>query len=134
MANGPDFFGEEELLTRMRKYLVTNGWSLAGAEALEKKLQVADYNPQTLLPTLTKDWSLADWTEEAAVPETVVISEEHAAALPAFLPVPDVELKGAFGKAIEADWPHLTRCTATSCQSSVEAGRIMWAAAGLSLE
>ena len=72
----------------MREYLVSKGWCLADAEALEKKLQVADYNlnPQVLLPALSKDWSLA------AAPET-----------PAPLPVPDVELKGAFETALEAD-------------------------------
>ena len=37
LANRPDFFGEEELLTRMRKFLVTRGWCLADAEALEKR-------------------------------------------------------------------------------------------------
>ena len=80
-------------------------WSPASAEALEKKLQVADYNlnPQALLPVLSKDWSLTDWTEAAAAPETVVIAQEHVAVLPAPPPIPDVELKGAFEKAIEAD-------------------------------
>ena len=94
LANGPDFFGEEELLTRMRKYLVTKGWCLADAEALEQKLQVADYNlnPQVLLPVLSKDWSLIDCYEETAAPETT-----------APLPVPDAGLKGAFETALEAD-------------------------------
>ena len=103
LANGPDFFGEEELLTRMRKFLVTRGWCLADAEALEKKLQVANYNlnPQVLLPALSKDWSLTDWSEEAAAPETVIISVEYVAVMPP--PAPDAGLKGAFEKALEAD-------------------------------
>ena len=100
---GPDFFGEEELLTGMRKHLVARGWSLASAEALESRLQVANYslNPQALLPDLSKDWSLTDWAAEPAAPETVTISEEIVAVMPP--PAPDAELKAAFEKALEAD-------------------------------
>ena len=58
MAAGPDFFGEEELLTRMRKYLVGRGGSETEAAAVERKLRVADYSlsPQQQLPALPKDW------------------------------------------------------------------------------
>ena len=67
LAAGPHFFREEELLNRMRKYLVSRDWSAFDAEALEEKLRVADYslNPRKHVPDLPKDWSVTDWSAAA---------------------------------------------------------------------
>ena len=100
---GPDFFGEEELLTRMRKYLAGRGWSVTDAEALEEKLRVADYSlsPQQQLPDLPKDWSLTDWSS-AALPSDEVTAPE-AVLVPSVVPVPEAELVHAFDLAVQAD-------------------------------
>ena len=39
LGAGPEFFGQEELLTRVRKYLMSRGWSAFDAESLEDKLR-----------------------------------------------------------------------------------------------
>jgi hypothetical protein len=100
---GPDFFGKEELLNGMFKFLVCRGWSESDAAAVEKRLRVADYslNPQQQLPDLPKDWSLADWSlaalpsNEVTVPEAVLVHSEP--------PAPEAELVHAFDLAVQAD-------------------------------
>ena len=102
-AGGPDFFGEEELLNRMSKFLVARGWSEEAAAAVEKRLKVANYDlsPQQQLPDLPKDWSLADWS--AAAEPTGVTPDPEAALVSSEVPVPEADLVQAFAQAIQDD-------------------------------
>ena len=103
LGGGPDFFGEEELLNRMFKFLVSRGWSEAAAAAVEKRLTVADYSlsPQQQLPDLPTDWSLADWSSAAVPGDEATVSETELGPFEA--PVPEAELVHAFAQAVQAD-------------------------------
>ena len=60
-----------------RKHLLEKGWDPPAAEAVERKLRVADYalSPETRLPVLAKDWSLATSELEELESELVPITD-----------------------------------------------------------
>ena len=57
-AGGPDHFGEEHLLLRLRAFLAKRGWESDRAMLLAEDLRRCDYTLQVSGQTLAPEWAL----------------------------------------------------------------------------